>query len=137
MDFEEYLASKKINSVAYKASEPMQWAKFAAIFEQMHPKSFTMQKLNLINGLRRQFPYIEEEEKQEVAKPRMARPMMKPKTQSPGGKPVIKPKISVAKPKMSKPVIKPKVNANQDNKEVAKPKMARPIIKSKSKKSTD
>ncbi len=89
----------------------MQWAEFVAIYEQMHPKSFTMQKLNLINGLRRQFPYIEEEAKQELAKPKMARPMMKPKAQSSGKDQLTKP---IMKPKMARPIIKPKPKKSTD-----------------------
>ena len=140
MSFEEYLASKKIDSDAYKMSEPAQWSSFAAIFEQMHPKSFTLQKLNLINGIRREFPYVEEISMQEQVKPQVARPVMKTSRVA-SNKPVMKPKISVGKPKIGKPVMKPKMTTDQkdENKEVAKPKpsmkpkMARPVMKPKNK----
>lgn len=155
MSFDEYLASKKIDSIAYKVTEPQQWSQFAAIFDQMHPKSFTMQKLNLINGIRRQYPYVEEVVEPAQVKPKTARPVMKPKTQSVAEtsdevqkKPVMKPKISAGKPKMGKPVIKPKMGKpvmkpkiktaqGEGNKEVTKPKpvmkpkMGRPVVKPK------
>ena len=157
MSFKEYLTNKKIDADAYKASEPDQWLAFATIFEQMHPKSFTLQKLNLINGIRRQFPYKEEVVGKEQVKPKTARPMMKPKAPSTGDgvadamkKPIIKPKTSAAKPNMGKPVMKPKVGkpvmkpkiamdqteAKKEQvkpKPVMKPKMARPVIKPKPK----
>jgi len=157
MDFKEYLANKKIDSDAYKASEPDQWEAFATIFEQMHPKSFTLQKLNLINGIRRQFPYAEEAVERDQVKPKMARPMMKPKTPistDTSKKPVIRPNVSPAKPKMAKPVVKPKMSKpvmkpkmrtdqTEENKKevkpkpVMKPKMARPVIKPKPKDPTE
>jgi hypothetical protein len=157
MNFKEYLTGKKIDSDAYKASEPEQWAKFSSVFEQMHPKSFTMQKLNLINGIRRQFPYKELVVDQGQVKAKVSRPVMKPKLQTAAGssndatkKPVIRPKVSVAKPKMGKPVMKPKISKpiikpkmESDSKDenievtkpkpVMKPKMARPVMKLKDK----
>lgn len=161
MSFDEYLANKKIDSIAYKAAEPEQWSQFATIFDQLHPKSFTMQKLNLINGIRGKFPQLQEEVKQEQVKSKTARPNMRPKTQSVPDtsgdvvkKPLMKPKIPTAKPKMgkpvmkpkmSKPVMKPKMDTDQREekkevtkpKQVMKPKMARPVMKPKPKDSTD
>ena len=157
MSFEEYLASKMIDSDTYKASEPAQWSSFAAIFEQMHPKSFTLQKLNLINGIRREFPFVVEKSEQEQLKQQVARPVMKstvqPVVKTSGDaskKPVMKPKIATGKPKigkpvmkakMTRPVMKPKMTPDQkdENKEVAKPKpsmkpkMTRPVMKPKNK----
>lgn len=157
MDFKEYLTNKKIDSDAYKASEPDQWVAFATIFEQMHPKSFTLQKLNLINGIRRQFPHTERLVEKDQVKPKVARPMMKPKTQpttkissDASKKPIIKPKISADKPKMAKPVLKPKMgkpkmitDQPEENKKevkpkpVMKPKMVRPVMKPKPKDPTE
>ncbi|MDH5367023.1 MAG: hypothetical protein OEW67_08560 [Cyclobacteriaceae bacterium] len=78
MTFEEYLASKKIDSIAFKKAEKELWTKFEFLFDQMHPKSFTMQKLNLINGIRRKYPLKEIVEKKEV-KPKTKRPIIRPK----------------------------------------------------------
>ena len=148
MSFEEYLYSKKIDSSAYQASEPDQWQEFASIFQDMHPKSFTMQKLNLINGIRRRFPVTEEVVEMEVTpqktgRPVMkkkselsaesqtgvsARPVVKPRITSGKSKPVIKPKISSGKPKMTKPVMKPKIKPETDEEKQQKSK---PVIKPK------
>ena len=78
MSFEDYLISKKIESNAFKQSENGLWKKLKCLFEQMHPNSFTMQKLNLINGIRRNYPLQDVEEKKvEKAKPK--RPIIRPK----------------------------------------------------------
>ena len=79
MTFEEYLATKKINSDAFKKAEEDQWIKFKQLFEQMHPNSFTMQKLNLINSIRRNYP-LKEDEAMVVVKAKPKRPVMRPKT---------------------------------------------------------
>lgn len=157
MTFEEYLASKKIDTIAYQVAEPHQWEEFKAIFRQMHPKSFTMQKLNLINGLRRRFSLAEELIQKEEIKSKTARPVLKPKvaqssivsSDNHSAKPVMKLKVSMGKPKMAKPVVKPKIKTDQSeknkpvgkvkpiikelNKGISKPKMVRPVIKPKPK----
>jgi hypothetical protein len=56
ISFETYLAGKKIDSQAFKAHEPQQWQEFQALFELVHPESFTAQKKFLINSIRRQYP---------------------------------------------------------------------------------
>lgn len=53
--FEAYLASKKIDSVAFRSAEPELWESWKEEFEAMHPNSFTVQKLNLINPVRRKY----------------------------------------------------------------------------------
>jgi len=80
--FETYLAGKKIDSQAFKASEPEKWQEFNDLFEKVHPESFTVQKKFLINKLRRlyllQTPVTEPERETNptsVAKP--ARPVLK------------------------------------------------------------
>jgi len=59
VNFELYLSSKKIDSEAFRAGEPVLWNSWRIDFEQMHPNSFTVQKLNLINPIRRRFPLKE------------------------------------------------------------------------------
>ncbi|MEO0332280.1 MAG: hypothetical protein AAF223_11445 [Bacteroidota bacterium] len=54
--FEEYLVEKKIDSEAFQAEEEALWNEWAILFEQLHPNSFTTQKLFLINKIRRRFP---------------------------------------------------------------------------------
>lgn len=79
MTFDEYLVDKKIDSNAFKKAEPALWEKFNLLFEQMHPNSFTMQKLNLINGIRRKYQLKEGEESAAI-KIKPKRPVMRPKT---------------------------------------------------------
>ena len=55
MNFEEYLVSKKIDSDAFKKAEESLWLSWKDEFEQIHPNSFTIQKLNLINPIRRKY----------------------------------------------------------------------------------
>lgn len=53
--FEAYLASKRIDSGAFRNAEPELWESWKNDFNQMHPNSFTVQKLNLINPVRRKY----------------------------------------------------------------------------------
>lgn len=55
MTFEEYLEKKKIDAKAFKEAERTLFEELKAIFEQVHPDSFTMQKLFLINKIRRAY----------------------------------------------------------------------------------
>ncbi len=73
MTFEEYLTSKKIDPVRFKRAEPAQFESFEKLFQELHPNSFTAQKLFLINQIRRRFTLKEEATK--LAK----KPQMKPK----------------------------------------------------------
>lgn len=81
MSFEEYLTSKKIDSAAFKAAEPKRWQEWCSLFEQMSAQSFTVQKLYLINPIRRK--YLLKSDQATPPSPSAPRP----------GKPVIKPKI--------------------------------------------
>ena len=89
--FEEYLTSKKIDSKRFRDSEPELWHAWKKEFVQMHPNSFTVQKLNLINPLRRkyQLPPMVEEKKPVQTPPAPATPAPSAKP----GKPVMRPKI--------------------------------------------
>jgi hypothetical protein len=81
MTFEEYLISKKIDSQAFYAAEPIRWNEWKGLFEEMSPSSFTAQKLYLINPLRRK--YLLKTPKMATAPkapaPAAAKPVMKPK----------------------------------------------------------
>ena len=59
-EFETYLVSKKIDPTLFQQGEPETWHTFKELFYQVSPKSFTMQKLYLINQIRRKYPYKEE-----------------------------------------------------------------------------
>lgn len=56
MEWDDYLGGKKIDAAAYRQAEPAQYRAFRELFCQMHPNSFTAQKLFLINGIRRAYP---------------------------------------------------------------------------------
>ncbi len=92
MNFEEYLKSKKIDGPAFEKAEPILYADWKAEFLQMHPNSFTVQKLNLINPIRRKYQLKISEPPSSAAtsgdstapgpspaKPAVAKPMIKPK----------------------------------------------------------
>jgi hypothetical protein len=91
MNFEEYLTSKKIDAPAFKSAEPVLFQTWQMEFDQMHVNSFTVQKLNLINPIRRKYQLKEDgsmpfKSSGEVAptqptsaSPRVARPVYKPK----------------------------------------------------------
>ncbi|WP_276369073.1 hypothetical protein [Chryseolinea sp. H1M3-3] len=104
MDLETYLTSKRIDSAAFQTAEPELWKSWRYEFEQMHPNSFTVQKLNLINPIRRKYPLKSIPEKIEL---NTATPP--PASATPGVEP--KPVTTSAgnpKPSIPKPVFKPK-----------------------------
>ncbi len=82
MTFEEYLVSKKIEAAAFRQQQAAVYEAWQQEFNQLHPNSFTAQKLFLINKIRRTFPLKEVEAapppptSAPVAKPK---PMMRPK----------------------------------------------------------
>ncbi len=79
----EYLKKKKIDPELFKKAEPAQWDRFEEVFSQVHPDSFTAQKLFLINKIRRAYPLKAEEEVEEKAPvKKKPRPVMRarPKT---------------------------------------------------------
>ena len=87
--FEIYLQSKKIDSEAFRKAEPEVWQAWKREFEQMHPNSFTVQKLNLINPVRRK--YLLATTGQMPATPE-AGPSPAPAAAPRPGRPVIRPK---------------------------------------------
>jgi hypothetical protein len=92
--FETYLAEKKIDSQAFKENEPSQWQEFRALFEVVHPESFTVQKKFLINTIRRQYPL----------KTPVAIPEAEPPTATPANA-VPPPAAKPARPVLKRPVI--------------------------------
>ncbi len=55
MTFTEYLTEKKIDSPQFQQADPAQFAEWEALFEQLHPDSFTAQKKFLLNDTRRKY----------------------------------------------------------------------------------
>ncbi|AHM62590.1 hypothetical protein D770_21715 [Flammeovirgaceae bacterium 311] len=58
LNWQEYLALKKIDAQAYRQGSPGQYVEFERQFMQMHPDSFTAHKLFLINEIRRSYPLL-------------------------------------------------------------------------------
>ncbi len=97
MSFEEYLASKKIDSRLFYEKETAVWTSWKTEFDQMHPNSFTAQKLYLINPIRRKYqlkeivpPKVDASEKVEATPSGTTTPPPKPAVKI--AKPVFKPK---------------------------------------------
>ena len=78
LTFTEYCNSKSINAIQFKRSDEILYNDLEVYFNQVHPDSFTAQKLFLINELRRRYHFLKPDEK----------------NVSTGGKSNIKPKIS-------------------------------------------
>jgi hypothetical protein len=77
MDFEEYLSQKRIDIRSFSQNDPKRFGEFKYLFEQMHPNSFTAQKLFLINEVRRKFPVGDKQiDDAEQAKKMRPRPKM-------------------------------------------------------------
>lgn len=87
--FEMYLKSKKIDSKLFKQVEPKMWASWKKDFDEMHPNSFTVQKLNLINPVRRKYP-LKDLQEPLTDEPRLPEPPPPGATRP--GKPVMKPR---------------------------------------------
>ncbi|HMG89373.1 MAG TPA: hypothetical protein VK589_04920 [Chryseolinea sp.] len=109
MDFEAYLISKKIDSAEFLKAEPALWASWKVEFEQMHPASFTAQKLYLINPVRRKYllphtakvvtpPAEKPAEQTSVSAPTPEQPVVKTPS---GPKPVVPRPVFKPKPKTS------------------------------------
>jgi hypothetical protein len=90
VNFDEYLRSKKIDAQAFLEAEPALFSVWKTEFEQMHPNSFTVQKLNLINPVRRKYRL------KEIIPTSIEKPVGSeiPTTSPKPGKPIIKPKIN-------------------------------------------
>lgn len=91
MTFEDYLTQKKIDAEAFRKAEPDTWNSLKYIFDQMHPKSFTSQKLFLINPIRRSYPLTAEAVTEEKSVKKAAKPVIKSS---------VKPKPTMSRPKL-------------------------------------
>jgi hypothetical protein len=78
MTFKEYLTSKKIDAKGFALEESDRFMELKNIFDQVHPDSFTAQKLFLINRIRRKYPFVEAPEvaKKEVPPAKMLKPKL-------------------------------------------------------------
>ncbi len=78
MEFADYLKEKKIDPNKFKVGDPDQYDEFKRIFDQVHPNSFTQQKLFLINNIRRSYKLKEQQEVKKPAAAKAMRPKIKP-----------------------------------------------------------
>lgn len=69
MDFLTYLTTKKIDAKQFETADSEKYTAWNFLFDQMHPESFTSQKLYLINKVRRKFPLEEKEARQKAEAP--------------------------------------------------------------------
>jgi hypothetical protein len=81
LDFEDFLKQKKIDPRTFREGDPGLWNDFKIIYDQVHPDSFTAQKLFQINRIRRRYHYTGNAQgdlppKSGIPKPKMP---MKPK----------------------------------------------------------
>ena len=108
-EFIEYLENKRIDALAFEKEDSKLFLVWKAEFFQIHPKSFTAQKLYLINNLRRKYLLPDNRVKQYARKGKD--PIKKPLANKSKGTSEIKGMPSSIKPKIiaGNPVIKPKV----------------------------
>lgn len=81
MDLNTYLINKKIDPEQLLLQESERYHQFKSLLSEMHPDSFTAQKLFLINQLRRKYPLEKAAAPEEpIIRPTQpARPKMIPK----------------------------------------------------------
>ena len=70
-EFQSYLEGKKINATRFLQEEPERYNEYLKIFNQVHPNSFTAQKLFVVNDLRRKYPGTETTEPKKQVKPKL------------------------------------------------------------------
>ncbi|MBT1710422.1 hypothetical protein KK062_19415 [Fulvivirgaceae bacterium PWU5] len=124
MNFRDYLTSKKIDTEAFRQAEPALWATWSAEFAEMHPSSFTAQKLYLINPVRRKYT-LQIEVVSEKTATTLSQPVTTTATET------IAPKPAVARPAIAKPMMKPKPAETGEQPAASKPVIPRPVMKPK------
>ena len=93
--------SKNIVAKAFSAAEPAVFNAWEKEFAQMHPNSFNVKKLNLINPIRRKYQLPSDQQTPGVKSPDQ------PKVEPPAAAPV-----TGASPKVLRPMFKPKPKIN-------------------------
>ena len=81
LTFTAYLKSKKIDPKKFYSADASMFEQWRVEFDQMHPNSFTQQKLFLINKIRRENPLALAAETQVKKKPVMRPKIAKPKSE--------------------------------------------------------
>jgi hypothetical protein len=121
MTFEDYLISKKIDAKAFKAGELTLYENWDLEFMQMHPRSFTAQKLYLINPIRLKYTLTQKFENiksinKDISGEQEDRSISEISNQTP-----LEASVGETKPE------------GIDTKQMQTPKPARPVFKSKPK----
>ncbi len=78
-DFVEYLKSKKIDPKKFEDGDKELFDNFKQLFDQVHPASFTQQKLFLINRIRRKYLLEEQISAIQPAPSKKLKPKILPK----------------------------------------------------------
>lgn len=78
MEFDDYLKGKKIDPVEFIGASEKLYQEWKVFFDQVHPDSFTQQKLFLINNLRRTYPFKHMVQETKTSAPKAIRPKIKP-----------------------------------------------------------
>lgn len=99
--FIAFLQKKRIDPEAFRTHEAAQWQAFLELFGQVSEKSFTQQKLFLINNLRRRYHL-----------PEPPKPAPKPKAEA--EQTAVKPKAKVRRV-VRRPAPKIKVKKKEEN----------------------
>jgi hypothetical protein len=134
MTFKDYLISRRIDPSAFAKNEPRRYREFGQLYDQVHIRSFIMQKLFVLNMLRKNYPYSPSEEEAVSAGKKSAgssgkRPLMRPRPT------VLSPDTAKETPevKRAKPAIKPRISKKSDP---DSGKKAAPVIRPKQSEST-
>lgn len=125
-DFETYCLSKKIDPDRFQKNEPKLYLDLQRVFEQVHPNSFTAQKLYLINDIRRRYTSTLEVKPTAGSKPQPVAGSAKPKMGIP--KPALKKPTNAPKPVIPKPAGMPKPII-PNSKEKTPPTTPKPALK--------
>jgi hypothetical protein len=81
VSFDEYLIKKKIDRAAFQKADPQRFEIWQNLFGKISEQSFTVQKLYLINAIRRKFPlaHVEDPDKPSTLAPTKSKPVVRPR----------------------------------------------------------
>jgi hypothetical protein len=108
VSFETYLESKKIDSSTFKTADAELWKTWESEFSEMHPASFTAQKLYLINPIRRLYPLPFTEKPKTVVSPVTSTSSVSPSVVKTSAETAPTPTTVPVKTAITRPVFKPK-----------------------------
>ena len=77
LSFEDYLEKKKIDPDAFRNAESELYEELKKLFNQIHPDSFTAQKLFLINPIRRKYQFKDDAQNTDSKQKKIIKPKYK------------------------------------------------------------